>query len=176
MTQKEFSNQASSLAPFLKSYAMNFTKDPEDANDLVQDTMVKAIRYYQQFEFGSNLKGWLFTIMKNTFINDYRKRVKTNSLIVQEDELSSAHLANSATCNHAEGSFIMKDIKTAINSIPEVYSKPFVLFFEGYKYHEIADDLNIPIGTVKTRIHVARGLLKNYLLTYAKYDYKKGQA
>jgi RNA polymerase sigma-70 factor (ECF subfamily) len=176
MTQREFSMQASVLAPFLKSYALNFTRDAEDANDLVQDTMVKAIRYYQQFEMGSNLKGWLFTIMKNTFINDYRRRVKTNALIVQDDEISSANLSNSATRNDAEGNFIMKDIKTAIASLPEVYAVPFVRFFEGYKYHEIAEDLNIPIGTVKTRIHVARGLLKNYLVTYAKYDYKKGQA
>ncbi len=168
MTQSEFSEQASALSSTLHSFAMRYTNDEEDANDLVQDTMMKAIKYYSKFEPGSNLKAWLFTIMKNTFINNYRRKTKTNALISQSDEISSVNLSYSATTNQGEGTLIMKDIKKALKSIPEAYSIPFISYFEGYKYQEIADELNIPIGTVKTRIHVARNLLKDYLKTYAK--------
>ncbi|WP_316739178.1 sigma-70 family RNA polymerase sigma factor [Pedobacter aquatilis] len=176
MTTTEFSKQTSTLAPYLLQFAMRYTNDAENANDLVQDTMVKAFKYHAQFEEGSNLKGWLFTIMKNTFINDYRRKVRSQSLITKTDELSSSDLSLSASRNSAEGSMIMKDIQIALKSIPECYSKPFISHFEGFKYHEIAEELNMPIGTVKTRIHIARKLLKEYLTTYAKYDYKKGMA
>ncbi|MCX2574776.1 RNA polymerase sigma factor [Pedobacter sandarakinus] len=176
MTQSEFSQQASALTPLLRQFAMRYTNDNEDANDLIQDTMMKAIKYYAQFEPGSNLKAWLFTILKNTFINNYRKKTKANALITQNDEISSVDLSYSASRNEAEGTFIMKDIRKAIDTLPESYAKPFISFFEGYKYHEIAEELNIPIGTVKTRIHVARTLLKDYLKSYAKYNYKTGVA
>ena len=147
---------------------MLIPKDAEDANDLVQDTMLKAITYYNKFKEGTNLKGWLFTIMKNTFINNYRRLVKTNTLITQSEDISSANLSYSATKNQAESKFVLGDIDKALAQLPEEYYVPFIRYFEGYKYHEIADMLQIPIGTVKTRIHVARGILKKYLKTYAK--------
>jgi len=176
MTQSEFTKQASALASSLRSYAIRYTKDQDDADDLIQDTMMKAIKYYSKFEQGSNLKGWLFTIMKNTFINNYRRQTMTNNLISQHEEISSVDLRYSSSTNDAEGSFIMKDIHKALKTLPEQYAVPFVKFFEGYKYHEIAEELNLPMGTVKTRIHVARGLLQTYLKSYAKFDYKKGLA
>ncbi|MGM9476187.1 RNA polymerase sigma factor [Pedobacter sp. GSP4] len=176
MTQTEFSQQTSILAPALYQFAMRYTKDHEDSSDLVQDTMMKAFKYYAQFEPGSNLKAWLFTIMKNTFINNYRRKTKTNALISQNEEISYQDLKFSSTQNAGEGTLIMKDIKKALKNIPECYSTPFISYFEGYKYHEIAETLNLPIGTVKTRIHIARKLLKEYLQTYSKYDYKKGMA
>lgn len=176
MTITEFSKQTSDLAPQLMQFAMRYTNDSENSNDLIQDTMVKAFKYHAQFEEGSNLKAWLFTIMKNTFINDYRRTVKTQSLITKTDELSYSELSLSASRNSAEGSMIMKDIEKALASIPACYSTPFISHFEGFKYHEIAKELNMPIGTVKTRIHVARKMLKEYLVTYAKFDYKKGMA
>jgi len=176
MTQSEFTKQTSALGPSLFQFAIKYTKDADDANDLIQDTMMKAFKYYAQFEPGSNLKAWLFTIMKNTFINNYRRKVKTNSFIHQNEEISSAELSYSANKNLAEGSFIMKDIQKALKTLPDCYAQPFVRYFEGYKYHEIAEELDMPIGTVKTRIHIARKLLKEYLQTYAKYDYKTGMA
>lgn len=176
MTTTEFSKQTSMLAPYLLQFAMRYTNDTENAHDLIQDTMVKAFKYHEQFQEGSNLKGWLFTIMKNTFINDYRRKAKSQSLITKTEAISYSDLKLSASRNGAEGSMIMKDINMAMKSIPECYSKPFVRHFEGFKYHEIAEELNLPIGTVKTRIHVARKLLKEYLLTYAKFEYKKGMA
>ena len=168
MTKLEFNSELNQHAISLRSFALNFTKDMEDANDLVQDTMLKAVTYYTKFRHGTNLKGWLFTIMRNTFINNYRRSVKTNTLITQSEDISSANLHFSASHNRAEGKFVMADINKALATLQPEYYQPFIKYFEGYKYHEIADMLAIPIGTVKTRIHVARGILKKYLKTYAK--------
>jgi RNA polymerase sigma factor (sigma-70 family) len=166
MTKIEFNTLVINQAPSLKTYALHFTRDIEDANDLVQDTILKAITYYNKFKEGTNLKGWLYTIMKNTFINNYRRFVKINSFITKSDEISSSQLSYSATLNDGEPKFVMEDIKTALSKLQDEYYIPFTMYFEGYKYHEIAHQLLIPIGTVKTRIHVARKILKSSLKAY----------
>ncbi|WP_276090799.1 sigma-70 family RNA polymerase sigma factor [Pedobacter sp. JY14-1] len=168
MTKNEFALQLNDHSVSLQSFALNFTRDVEDANDLVQDTMLKAVTYYGKFKEGTNLKGWLFTIMKNTFINNYRRLVKTNSLITQSEDISSANLHYSAATNASESKFVMGDINKALANLQPEYYVPFIKYFEGFKYHEIAEELNIPIGTVKTRIHVARQILKKHLKTYSK--------
>jgi len=89
-----------------------------------------------------------------------------NTFVTKSDEISSSNLLFSSTQNLGEGKFIMKDIEDALNNLPQDYYIPFTQYFEGFKYHEIADNLNIPIGTVKTRIHVARKILKNQLKSY----------
>jgi RNA polymerase sigma-70 factor (ECF subfamily) len=150
----------------LESFAMKFTRDVEDANDLVQDTLIKAIRYHHLYKAGTNMRGWLYTIMRNTFINDYRRGSKKNAVIQTTEEFTPQHLSRSATGNTAENKFIMKDIQTALGQLQSEYSVPFLRYFEGYKYHEIAKELDIPIGTVKTRIHMARKELKKYLKIY----------
>lgn len=150
----------------LEAFAMKFTNDVEDANDLVQDTLIKAIRYHDLYKQGTNLRGWLYTIMRNTFINDYRKNTRKNALIDTTDDLSPYQLRNSAARNQAENKFVMEDIHKAMAQLQPEYSGPFLRYFEGYKYHEIAEELNIPIGTVKTRIHVARQVLKEQLKMY----------
>ncbi|MFD0940752.1 RNA polymerase sigma factor [Pedobacter boryungensis] len=152
----------------LKAFAFRFTKDLNDADDLYQDTILKAIRYFENFKEGTNLKAWLFTIMKNTFINDYRKEVRSNAIILKSVDLSSVTLLESSSKNLAESRFILNDVHTLLNKLPKEYSLPFILHFEGHKYHEIADDLDIPIGTVKTRIHMAREILKKQLKMYDK--------
>lgn len=171
MTQIEFNHMVNNHSSALKMHALNFTKDIEDANDLVQDTMLKAIRFFSNFEEGTNIKGWLFVIMKNTFINNYRKISKSRSVLVQEEDISSANLVFSSAQNASTGKMIMDDIRKALDHIPESYSIPFISYFEGYKYHEIAENLQIPLGTVKTRIHVAREMLKKYLKTYSKINF-----
>jgi RNA polymerase sigma factor (sigma-70 family) len=159
MTKIEFNTLVLRQASSLRSYALHFTHDADDANDLVQDTMLKAITYYNKFKEGTNLKGWLYTIMKNTFINNYRRFVKMSTFVTKSDEISSPNLVFSSTKNQGESKFVMDDIKRALDRLPEDYYVPF-------KYHEIADHLTIPIGTVKTRIHVARKLLKKSLKAY----------
>ena len=152
----------------LKAFAFKFTKDLNDADDLYQDTILKAIRYFDNFKEGTNLKAWLFTIMKNTFINDYRKEVRSNAIVLKSVDLSSAKLVQSSSKNLAESKFVINDVHTILSKLPKEYSLPFVLHFEGHKYHEIADKLDIPIGTVKTRIHMAREILKKQLRMYDK--------
>ncbi len=172
MTTIEFNTLVVHQANSLRSYAFQFTRDSDDANDLVQDTILKAITCYNKFNEGTNLKGWLYTIMKNTFINNYRRFVKLNSFVSQADEISSSNLVFSSVSNHAEAGFIMNDIKRALSGLPTEYYLPFTMYFDGYKYHEISDHLNIPIGTVKTRIHVARKLLKKSLKPYDNEEQK----
>jgi RNA polymerase sigma factor (sigma-70 family) len=166
MTNIEFSTLVTRQASSLKIYALRFTHDSDDANDLVQDTILKAITYYNKFKEGTNLKGWLYTIMKNTFINNYRRIVKIGSFVTKTDEISSQQLSYSASKNLGESKFVMDDIKSALANLQKEYYIPFTMYFEGYKYHEIADHLTIPIGTVKTRIHVARKMLKDDLKVY----------
>lgn len=104
--------------------------------------------------------------MKNTFINNYRRFVKMSTFVTKSEEISSANLVFSSTKNQGEAKFVMDDIKRSLDKLPAEYCIPFTMYFEGHKYHEIADHLVIPIGTVKTRIHVARKLLKKNLKSY----------
>lgn len=166
MENMTLNNEICNHRSCLETFAMKFTNDVEDANDLVQDTIIKAIRYHEMYKQGTNLRGWLYTIMKNTFINDYRRGSKRNALIQTSEDLSSFQLLGSAQTNKGENKFMMDDINKALAKLQPEYSGPFLRYFEGYKYHEIAEELNIPIGTVKTRIHMARQILKEQLKMY----------
>lgn len=166
MNKNEFNTLVSKNAESLRTYAFRFTQDNDDAQDLVQDTILKAITYYTKFKEGTNLKGWLYTIMKNTFINDYRRVTKLNTYVIQGDQISSEHLVYSSTKNNGEERFVLEDIYQAMSQLDNDYYVPFSMHFKGYKYHEIAEYLAIPIGTVKTRIHLARKSLKNSLKSY----------
>lgn len=166
MTSNEFNLMVQPFQPALKSFAFQFTKDDESADDLVQETMLKMIMYEHKFEPGTNLKAWLFMIMRNTFINNYRRNKKKIAIIKQDEVISFADLHHSAVNNLGENKFVMKDINRALSRLSESLRKPFVRYVEGYKYHEIAEELAIPIGTVKTRIHHARTQLKNNLKVY----------
>jgi RNA polymerase sigma factor (sigma-70 family) len=166
MTIKQFTSTLAEHDSAMRIFAMKFTQDLDNANDLMQDTMVKAIRHFDQFEENTNIKGWLFTIMRNTFINSYRKGARTRDMVTQAEDITYQNLAYSATSNEAENDFVMGDIKGALAKLPLQFSVPFVRYVEGYKYHEIADELNIPLGTVKTRIHEARKHLSKMLKTY----------
>lgn len=168
MLEKEFTDMVINHRKALKVHAFNFTRNHEDANDLVQDTLVKAITYHNKYKRGTNLNGWLYTIMKNIFINNYRKKLKKNIYVFQTDEIPCAKLNYSSTKNKGEGKFVLDDIKNALSTLAEEYYIPFTMYFEGYKYHEISIHMGLPIGTVKTRIHMARKLLKSVLVDYSK--------
>ena len=166
MTKIEFHSLVLRQTSLLKTRALNFAHNAHDANDLIQDTMLKAINSYDKFDEGTNLQGWLHTIMRNTFINNYHSVVRTNTYVIKSDEISCPNLIYSSTKNQGEAKFIMDDIKRAMDKLPDNYYLPFTMYFEGYKYREISDYLTIPIGTVKTRIHSARILLKQNLKAY----------
>jgi len=159
--QSEFGKLKSSL----RFFAMSFTKNKEDADDLVQDTFLKAVRYAHKFEEGTNLKAWLYMILKNTFINNYRRKARHQIYMEESTALAADYQLNSSG-NLGVNKCFRDDIHKALKMLPYDYSYPFIRYFEGYKYHEIAKELNIPIGTVKTRIHGARIVLKKSLKMY----------
>ena len=167
MTALEFSYQVGTFSKFLKPFALRLTRDGDDANDLVQDTLVKAFTNREKYSDGTNLKAWLFTIMKNTFITQYQRMVRRNTFIDTTENLHYINSSDSIQLNGAEQSFMNEDITLALRHTEEMYRVPFLMYFEGFKYHEIAEELNLPIGTVKNRIHIARKTLKSHLRMYA---------
>jgi len=166
MTTLEFSYSLNKLSSSLKPFALKLTRDVDDANDLLQDTMVKAFTNKDKFTEGTNLKAWLYTIMKNTFITNYQRMVRRGTFVDTTDNLHYINSSNIQIENGVFGNFTMDDVTEAIEKLDEVYKTPFMMHFRGFKYHEIADKLQIPIGTVKNRIHIARKLLKEALMVY----------
>ncbi|TAE87185.1 MAG: RNA polymerase sigma factor [Bacteroidetes bacterium] len=166
MTAIEFNTRIISERSSLKSYALSLTHNLEDAQDLLQDTYLKAIKYRAKFEDSTNLRAWLFTIMKNTFINNYRRMVKRNTFIDQSDNDFYLDSLSHTVKNDAEKNFMMRDLESAIVALPQNLRKPFTMNTKGFKYHEIAEILQIPIGTVKTRIFVAKKQLREQLSNY----------
>jgi RNA polymerase sigma-70 factor (ECF subfamily) len=155
------------MSKTLRPFALKLTKDSEDANDLLQETLLKAFTNREKFNEGTNLKAWLYTIMKNTFITNYQRLVRRNTFIDTTDSLHYINSPESTTDNLAYSEFAMGDIGSAIDNLDETYKTPFMMHFRGFKYHEIAERLKIPIGTVKNRIHIARKELKDKLVQYA---------
>lgn len=163
MTAIEFSQKLTEQSSSLKSYAYFLTKDQEESNDLVQETMLKAFVNRTRFAPDTNLKGWLFTIMKNTFINNYRRMVKRNTFLDSTDNTYYLDSAAHSTGNLGESKMISDEIEKEIARLPFDVREAFMMNFRGFKYQEIADFFQIPIGTVKTRIHQARKILKRKL-------------
>ena len=155
------------LSDNMRPFAYSLTKDMEDAKDLVQETVYKALRYQDKFATGTNVKAWMFIIMKNIFINNYRKKATQN---VVKDNSEDQYIINSTSktvANDGYNRLIMKDINNAIDSLNNDIKTPFLLHYEGFKYHEIAEELALPLGTVKSRIFIARKALKESLSAYA---------
>ncbi|PST83770.1 RNA polymerase subunit sigma [Pedobacter yulinensis] len=165
-TSSLFEKKVCSHMALLRAFAMKFTHNLDDSEDLVQETMIKAIGNEKRYDPGTNLRAWLFTIMKNTFINTYRSKTRQGALIQQCEDLSDLSLAGSAFENDANWKFVREDVRLAFGQLPKVSRLAFLWHFQGYKYHEIAERLGVPIGTVKTRIHLARKALKQQLAVY----------
>jgi len=160
MPTTDFNDVLLENADFLKPFAVNLTRDTEAANDLYQETLYKALANKEKYNVGTNIKAWLFTIMRNIFINDYRRKAKQRTIF---DSTPNDFLINQkqvSVANGGETEMRMKEIYEAIHNLPEIFKVPFQLYFDGYKYQEIADALGEPLGTVKSRIHFARKLLK----------------
>lgn len=166
MSTIEFNQLLLTNSEFLKPFAATLTRDNEVAKDLLQETMYRALANKDKYNVGTNIKAWLYTIMRNIFINNYRRKAKQNTIF---DNTSNDFLLNynqATISNDAEGVLKMKDIQAAIHSLPHIFRNPFMLYFEGYKYHEIAEMLHEPLGTIKSRIHFARKLLKEQLTRF----------
>jgi RNA polymerase sigma-70 factor (ECF subfamily) len=168
MTAVEFGFHIAQSSKSLRPFAVRLTRDTEDANDLLQETLMKAFIHREKYTDGTNLKAWLYTIMKNTFITNYQKMVRKKTFVDTTENLHFLNSPSYVTQNLAEGSFAMQDIQKAMGSLDENHRKPFVMYFTGYKYQEIAEMLELPIGTVKNRIHLARKELKDCLKAYKR--------
>ncbi len=147
----------------LNSFAYNLTKNIEDAKDLFQETAYRAMVNRDKFMPGTNFKAWLFTIMKNIFINNYRKKAKSNTIVDTTDNLFYLNSGSATVYNSAESNIMMKELNGMVESLDESLKIPFVMHYEGHKYQEIAEELALPLGTIKSRIFFARKELKDYI-------------
>ena len=163
MTAIEFNTRIMNEKSSLKSFALSLTRNNDDALDLLQDTYVKAITYREKFEDSTNLKAWLFTIMKNTFINAYRRNVKTRQLISKGDDIALDRAFKQNSYDHSDSRLNAKEIIKHIESLEDDYKVPFTRYYNGYKYEEIANEMKLPLGTVKSRIFIARKILMDAL-------------
>ncbi len=163
MSTIEFDNRFYQMTSMLQAFAYNLTKNSEDAKDLYQETAFRAMTNREKFRAGTNFKAWLFTIMKNIFINNYRRRVKGNSIIDTADNLYYLNSGWDEGGNTAETDIFMSELNELIQALEESLRTPFILHYRGFKYQEIADQLGLPLGTVKSRIFFARKELKSKL-------------
>lgn len=164
MSAAEFTSDFYNLTTMLNAFAYNLTKNSEDAKDLYQETAFRAMSNREKFRPGTNLKAWSFTIMKNIFINNYRKKMKANTII---DTTDNNYFINSSTTrvigNAAESDILINELNHMIEELDESIRLPFNMHFEGFKYQEIADHMDLPLGTVKSRIFFARKALKRQI-------------
>lgn len=166
MSTIEFNQMLLSNAEFLRPFAITLTRDNETAKDLFQETLFRALANKEKYNVGTNIKAWLYTIMRNVFINNYRKKSRQNTVLDNSPNDFLLDYNQTTTNNNAEANMQLKEIQASIHDLPGIFKKPFLLYFDGYKYHEIADMLQEPLGTIKSRIHFARKLLKVQIQRY----------
>jgi len=163
MRNSQFIQEFNSNSNYLKHFALKLTRDKNAADDLFQETALKAFKYKKKFMEQTNFKAWLSTIMKNSFINDYRKWKRRNEI---QDQTEDSYFLNShegVVTNEGEVNMNMKEILKLVDGLKEDYRVPFLMAYEGYKYEEIQKEMNIPLGSIKSRIHQARKILKEQI-------------
>jgi RNA polymerase sigma-70 factor, ECF subfamily len=158
----EFQQQLIGLRQQLYYFALSLTKDRDNASDLLQESMMRALTYRDKFRDNTNFKAWIYTIMKNTFINDHRRDKRTKALMDsverERNTVSRVQMPNSP-----DSSVKMSEIQRSLDKLDPAFREPFNMHHAGFKYHEIAEELKIPIGTVKSRIFQARQRLMEML-------------
>ncbi len=159
----EFNNKLISLHDHLFYFAYTLTNDKEEAKDLIQDTYLKALMHRDKFADQTNLKAWTFTIMKNTFINNYRRNKKANTIVDNSEDLYYLNIPKKSDIGSPESEISTKEIKAGISRLEKEQRMPFEMHAAGYKYKEIAENLNLSIGTVKSRIFFTRKKLMESL-------------
>ncbi len=150
----------------MMNFALMLTANRDDAEDLMQDTTLKVLDNREKFVDNVNFKGWVLTVMRNIFINNYHKIVRTQTLVDQGVDLYNLDVVNESGFDSPDGSFQIQEITKAIESLNNDLKIPFSMYLSGYKYNEIAEKLNLPLGTVKSRIFFARQDLQKKLKDY----------
>jgi len=163
MAALEFNQMLISNTEFLKPFAFSLTRDNEQAKDLIQETLYRALANREKYSVGTNIKAWLYTIMRNIFINNYRRKSKQQTIFDNTPNEFLININQGAVVNDAISKINMKEVQEAIFSLPDIFRNPFLLYYDGFKYNEIADMLGEPLGTIKSRIHFARKLLKTQI-------------
>ena len=166
MATVEFQTRLMSLQANLLNFAYMLTSNRDDAHDLVQDTTLKALDNADKYVENTNFKGWVFTIMRNIFINNYRRVMRNATVVDQTEDLYHLNLSQDSGIDSPEESYSVQEFTAAINEFPEKYRIPFSMHVAGYKYNEIADETGLPLGTVKSRIFFARQQLQTRFADY----------
>ncbi|MDO4181103.1 MAG: RNA polymerase sigma factor [Bacteroidales bacterium] len=159
----DFTQQLVNVQSELFRFAFKLTADREDANDLLQETSLKALDNEEKYTPDTNFKGWIYTIMRNIFINNYRKTVRDQTFVDQTDNLFHLNLSQDSGFDSTEAAYDLKEIHRTVNALPKEYRVPFAMYVSGFKYREIADKLGLPLGTVKSRIFFTRQKLQEEL-------------
>lgn len=161
-----YKNRLLKLQNNLLNFAYQLTSNRDAAMDLVQDTTLKILDNEEKFVDNINFKGWVLTIMRNIFINNYRRQVRSATIIDTTEDLYLLNLSQESGLETPEGTYASKEITRAINKFSDEYRIPFTMYVEGYKYSEIAEHMHLPLGTVKSRIYFARKRLQDILKDY----------
>ena len=163
MKTVDFTQHLLNVQSELFRFAFKLTADREEANDLLQETSLKALDNEEKFTPDTNFKGWMYTIMRNIFINNYRKVVRDQTFVDQTENLYHLSLPQESGFESTESSYDLKEMHRIVNSLPKEYKVPFSMHVSGFKYREIAEKLNLPLGTVKSRIFFTRQKLQEEL-------------
>ncbi len=166
MKSPKFQSNLMQLQSNLLNFAYMLTSNKDDAYDLLQDTTLKALDNEEKYEEGTNFKGWVFTIMRNIFINNYRRTQRSATVVDTTENLYHLNLSQDSGIEAPEGSFHAGEISDAIDAFPDEYRIPFSMHVAGYKYNEIAEHMSLPLGTVKSRIFFARKKLQERFSDY----------
>jgi len=166
MKSEKFQSNLMQLQSNLLNFAYMLTSNRDDAYDLLQDTTLKALDNEEKYAEGTNFKGWVFTIMRNIFINNYRRTRRAATIVDTTENLYHLNLSQESGLEAPEDSFYAGEITDAIDAFPEEYRVPFSMHVAGYKYNEIAEHMNLPLGTVKSRIFFARKKLQERFADY----------
>lgn len=159
----QFQQKLLGLQENMMNFALMLTANREDAEDLLQDTTLKVLNNQEKFTDNVNFKGWVLTVMRNLFINNYHKVVRVQTFIDSTADLYNLDIINESGFDSPEKSYQIQEITKAINELNDDFKIPFSMFLSGYKYHEIAEKLDLPLGTVKSRIFFARHELQKSL-------------
>lgn len=170
--QQDFENNLLDLQNNMMSFALTLTTNREDARDLTQETTLKVLDNKEKYYENVNFKGWVFTIMHNIFVNNYRRMVRSQTIIDQTDNLYHLNMPQNSGFDSPEGAYTVAEITRTLNSFAPEYKEPFQMHVQGFKYEEIAEQLGLPIGTVKSRIFFARKRLQESLKDYKFIDRK----
>ena len=166
MTKEEFSNKLLSYHNHLSFFAYNLTNNREKAKDLLQDTYLKALSNRDKYAVDSNLKAWVYTIMKHIFINNYRRSINEKIRLENSEDTILINLQRKSEFALPESKLVLKEIRHSISRLRSEQRIPFEMLTEGFKYVEIADEMNVSIGTVKSRIFLTRKKLMESLKDY----------